>query len=296
MGVTTVTAGSAESASRGRDARKGLALAAPALLWTLAFFALPSGAIAVWSLFRREGAELVTTPGLDNYRRFLDQESFRLGLLNSVEVTLIVTVLAVLLAFPLAHAIATRIRPERQRLWLMAAVLPFWTSYVVRSYAWLLVLAPEGVVNSTLMTLGLVEEPLALSFNRAATITGFVHFSVMLCTLTIYASLVRIDPKLGLAAADLGANRWQVFTRITLPLAAPGIAAGAFLTIVITIGDYITPQILGGNTELLMPQIILLQINRRADIPMAAALSMILMLMVTIAYLALARWLTGRRR
>lgn len=279
-----------------RDAAKGLALAAPALLWTLAFFALPSGAIALWSLFRKDGADLDPSPGLDNYRRFFEQESFRLGWVNSVEVTVLVTVLAVALAFPLAHTIATRIRPERQRLWLMAAVLPFWTSYVVRSYAWLLVLSPDGVVNGTLIALGFTDEPLALSFNRAATVTGFVHFSVMLCTLTIYASLVRIDPKLALAAADLGANRRQILTRVTLPLAAPGIAAGAFLTIVITLGDYITPQILGGNTELLLPQLVLLQIQRRGDIPMAAALSMILMLTVTVAYLALARWLTGRQR
>jgi spermidine/putrescine transport system permease protein len=286
---------SVEALGARRDARRGFALAAPALLWTTAFFLLPSGAIVLWSLFRREGAELVTDPSLDNYRRFLDNDSFRLAMWNSIEVTLLVTVLSVLLAYPLAWAIANRVAPARQRLWLMLAVLPFWTSYVVRSYAWLLVLAPEGVVNRALMWLGLVSEPLALSFNQAATVTGFVHFFVMLCTLTIYSSLVRIDPRLPLAAADLGASGAQSFLRVTLPLSAPGVAAGAFLTFVICIGDYVTPQILGGNTQLLLPQVILLQINRRADIPLAAALSVLLLLLVTAAYLALARWLTTRR-
>jgi spermidine/putrescine transport system permease protein len=204
-------------------------------------------------------------------------------------------VLSVLLAYPLAYVIANRISPHRQRLWLMLAVLPFWTSYVVRSYAWLLVLAPEGVVNRFLTATGLVAEPLALSFNRGATVLGFVHFFVMLCTLTIYASLVRIDPKLRRAAADLGASPLQTFLRVTLPLSMPGVAAGAFLTFVIAVGDYVTPQILGGNTELLLPQVILLQINRRADIPMASALSMMLMFLVSAAYLALARWLTAKR-
>lgn len=286
---------SAQAGAARREAWRGLTLALPAALWTLALFVVPSAAIMVWSLFRRDGATLVTDPSLDNYRRFLEQDAFRLALWNSIEVTLLVTVLSVALAYPLAYVIATRLPPRRQRLWLMLAVLPFWTSYVVRSYAWLLVLAPEGVVNQVLVGSGLAAEPLALSFNRGATVLGFVHFFVMLCTLTIYASLVRIDPKLRRAAADLGASPLQTFLRVTLPLSAPGVSAGAFLTFVIAIGDYVTPQILGGNTELLMPQIILLQINRRADIPMAAALSLVLMLVVTVVYLALARWLTAKR-
>lgn len=295
LAASEATVPSAEARGARRDARRGFALALPATLWTIAFFVVPSAAILLWSLFRREGGALVTEPGLDNYRRFLEQDTFRLALWNSVEVTLIVTVISVILAYPLAYVIATRVSPRRQRTWLMLAVLPFWTSYVVRSYAWLLVLAPDGVVNRVLVATGFAPEPLALSFNRGATVLGFVHFFVMLCTLTIYASLARIDPKLRRAAADLGANGLQTFLRVTLPLSMPGVAAGAFLTFVIAVGDYVTPQILGGNTELLLPQVILLQINRRADIPMAAALSTLLMLLVTAAYLALARWLTARR-
>ena len=295
LAVSEAVLPSAESKGARRDARRGLVLALPALAWTIVFFLLPTAAILVWSLFRRDGAVLVTDPGFDNYRRFLEQDTFRLALWNSIEVTLMVTALSVLLAYPLAYVIANRISPQRQRLWLMLAVLPFWTSYVVRSYAWLLVLAPEGVVNRFLLATGLVAEPLVLSFNRGATVLGFVHFFVMLCTLTIYASLVRIDPKLRSAAADLGASALQTFLRVTLPLSMPGVAAGAFLTFVVAVGDYVTPQILGGNTELLLPQVILMQINRRADIPMASALSMILMLLVTAVYFALARWLTAKR-
>jgi spermidine/putrescine transport system permease protein len=117
----------------------------------------------------------------------------------------------------------------------------------------------------------------------------------MLLTLTIYASLKQLPPSYRRAAADLGANGLQTFLHIILPLTLPGIMVGAFLTFVLAIGDYVTPQILGGNNELLMPQLIMLQIGRRGDFPLAAALSLILMVVVTIAYLATARWLKLER-
>ena len=195
----------------------------------------------------------------------------------------------------LAATIAFRVPAHLQRLCLMLAVLPFWTSYVVRSYAWLLVLAPNGVINQTLLALGLTDAPLPLSFNRAATVMGFVHFFTMLATLTIYASLSRINPRLMLAARDLGASGVQVFARIILPLSVPGLAAGAFLIVVVVMGDYVTPQILGGNNDLVLPQTIMMQIQRRGDVPMATALSVVMMVVVAAAYLALARKLTAER-
>ncbi len=202
--------------------------------------------------------------------------------------------LSVLLAYPLAWILAYRVPPRWQRAALLLAILPFWTSYLVRSYSWLLVLAPEGVVLSALRSVGL-DPGLQLVSNRTGTVIGFVHFFTMLLTLTIYASLVQIPASYLRAAADLGASAWQAFWRVTLPLSLPGVAVGAFLTFVLAIGDYITPQILGGNRELLMPQAIMLQIGRQADFPMAAALSLILMLVVSLAYLACARWLRLER-
>ncbi|MEE8246656.1 MAG: ABC transporter permease, partial [Alphaproteobacteria bacterium] len=176
-----------------------------------------------------------------------------------------------------------------QRLMLMLVVLPFWTSYVIRSYSWLLVLSNNGVINQALLGLGLIDQPLAMSNTRGATVLGFVHFFTMLLTLTIYANLAQIKDSYRKAAADLGASSLQIFLRITLPLSLPGVAVGAFLTFVLAIGDYITPQILGGSRELLMPQAIMLQIGRRADFPMASALSMVLMVVVTAVFLAFAR-------
>jgi spermidine/putrescine transport system permease protein len=234
-------------------------------------------------------------PTLANYGHFLANESYRQALVNSLQVTLIVTVVSVLLAYPFAWFLA-EIVPERwQRLGLMLAILPFWTSYVVRSYSWLLVLGERGVVNSAMTGLGVLADPVQLANTRLAIITGFVHFFVMLLTLTIYANLKQLSPSYRRAAADLGASGVQTFVYVILPLTLPGIVVGAFLTFVLAIGDYITPQILGGGSELLMPQLIMLQVGRRGDFPMASALSLILMVFVTAAFFACARWLKIER-
>jgi spermidine/putrescine transport system permease protein len=265
------------------------------LIWTLVFFVLPLGFIAAMSLWARTPEGIVRTWNLANYAAFFGNPSLREGLWNSLEITATVTALSVLLAYPLAWFIAMQVPRRWQRLALILAILPFWTSYVVRSYAWFLLLAQNGFINQALTGVGLIDGPLGLANTRIATVIGFTHFFVMLLTLTIYANLVQLSPNYARAAADLGANRFQVFSHVILPLTLPGIMVGAFLTFVLCIGDYITPQILGGNNELTLPQIIMIQIGRRADFPMAAAIGMVLMAVVALAYLACARWLRIER-
>ena len=271
--------------------RIGWASVSPALLWTLVFFVVPFIAMAVTSLQPKDADDV----SLASYTQFFTNPSYWRALTNSLEVTLIVTFFSVLLAYPFAWILAFVVPERFQRLALMLAVLPFWTSYVVRSYSWLLVLAEKGVINSALVDAGLLSEPIQLANTRAATVIGFVHFFVMLLTLTIYANLKQLSPNYRKAAADLGASGFQTFIHVILPLTLPGIMVGAFLTFVLAIGDYITPQILGGNNELLMPQLIMMQIGRRGDFASASALSLILMVVVTLAYLACARWLKLER-
>lgn len=262
----------------------------PALLWTLAFFAAPFITMALISITVKGGGF-----SLANYQQFFTDPSYYRALFNSLQVTAIVTVVSILLAYPFAWILAERIPERWQRLALILAILPFWTSYVVRSYSWLLVLAEKGVVNNTLVQLGLIGEPIQLANTRFATVTGFVHFFVMLLTLTIFANLKQLSPSYRKAAADLGAGPVRTFLHVILPLTLPGIMVGAFLTFVLATGDYITPQILGGNNELLMPQLIMLQIGRRGDFPLASALAILLMAVVTVAYLLCARWLKIER-
>lgn len=281
--------------TRNAGVSRGWAFVGPAVLWTLAFFIVPFVMMICYSLWQRAGTELVRSWNLDNYTGFLDKPHFVAGLQNSLEITVLVTVVSIILAYPLAWIIAERVPRRWQRLALLLAILPFWTSYVVRSYAWLLVLSRGGYLNQFLMGAGIIDSPLEITATRAATVTGFVHFFVMLLTLTIYANLVQLSPNYRRAAMDLGASPLQTFWHVILPLTLPGVVVGAFLTFVLCIGDYITPQILGGNNELVLPQIIMLQITRRADFPTAAALSIILMVVITLVYLAASRWLKMER-
>lgn len=277
--------------SASRETVRGWGFAAPALLWTAAFFVLPFLVMAAMSLATLEGRTLIWGLDPDNYLELATKPYLWRAVLVSLEITLTVTAVSVVLAYPLAWTIAFRVPPRWQRLVLLLAILPFWTSYVVRSYAWLLVLAREGIVNQALMSLGLTSEPVTLANTRLATVTGFVHFFVMLLTLTIFANLIQLSPNYRRAAMDLGASAFQTFRHVILPLTLPGIMTGAFLTFVLCIGDYVTPQILGGNNELTVPQVIMVQLGRRADFPLASALAIVLMALVTLAYLSVSRWL-----
>lgn len=276
---------------QGRDDIRGWGFIGPGLLWTIAFFVVPLLIMAAYSLFQRIGGRIVSDLSFQNYIAFFSKPHHVNALVNSLEVTLITTVISVLLAYPLAYILAYRVPPRWQRIALMMAILPFWTSYVVRSYSWLLVLSSNGVLSNMLQWLGIIDNPISVANSRAATILGFVHFFTMLLTLTIFANLVQISASYRKAAADLGATPWQTFWRITLPLSTPGIMVGAFLTIVLTLGDYITPQILGGFREVLLPQAIMLQIQRQADFPMASAMSLVLMIAISIIFLCFSRWL-----
>jgi spermidine/putrescine transport system permease protein len=248
--------------------RAGVLAVAPALLFTLVFFILPFAGMGIVSLTAK-GASF---PTLSNYAQFFNNWAYFQGMVNSLEITTIVTLVSILIAYRFAWVLAFVVPERWQRVALLLAVLPFWTSYVVRCYSWLLVLAEQGIVNDALLWL-----------------------FVMLLTLTIYANLKQLSPNYQKAAADLGASPFRVFWHVVLPLTLPGIMVGAFLTFVLAIGDYVTPQILGGNKELVLPQVIMMQFQRRNDIPLSSALSIVLMLVISLAYLACAKWLKLER-
>ena len=267
----------------------------PALWFTVVFFAVPLAVMLTVSFWQRVYGKLTATWDLANYIKFFGRDYLVESLFNSIEVTLLTTVLSIVLAYPLAYALAYKVAPRFQRIILLLAVMPFWTAYVVRSYSWLLVISENGVINVFLTGLGLIDQPLEMAYSRGATVLGFVHFFTMLITLTIYANLVQIKPSYQKAAADLGASPLQVFIRITLPLSIPGVVVGAFIAFVIAIGDYITPQILGGGTEVLVPQAIMLQVSRAANFPMASVMSVTLMIVVIVVYLISAKHMKMER-
>lgn len=278
-----------------RRTLRGWGYVGPSLAWVAAFFVIPLLIMAAYSLFHRVGGRLITDPSFDNYLTFFSKSHHYDALFNSLEVSALTTIISIILAYPLAYILAYRVPPRWQRIALMMAILPFWTSYVVRSYSWLLVLSSGGVISNSLQWLGIVGGPISLANSRTATVLGFVHFFTMLLTLTIFANLIQISPNYRKAAADLGASRFQTFWRVTFPLSVPGVMVGAFLTIVLALGDYITPQILGGLQEMLLPQAIMLQIQRHANFPMASAMSLVLMVVISIIFLLFSRWLRIER-
>ena len=271
------------AASQARLAGFGFTL--PAVAWILLFFGAPLVIMAAMSLLPLTGDGSAPHWSFKAYRDFFAQPAYVEAIWNSMVTTAMVVVLSLLLAYPFAYVLATKVPKRWQRFALACAILPFWTSYVVRSYAWLLVLAPTGVVNWVLVNLHLIARPIIFAYNPGATVLGFVHFFIMLNALTIYANLVQINPRYALAAQDLGASAWRSFLAVTLPLSVPGMAVGAFLTVVLCIGDFITPQILGGGKELLLPQVILMQIQRQLDLPMASVMSLVLTVIVAVVYL-----------
>ena len=181
-------------------------LLAPALGFVLLCFVAPFLAMVMTSLGQVTETGIEALAGFQNYVQFFENNAYFQALTNSLEVTAMVVVISVLLAYPFAWILAERVPERFQRLCLMLAVLPFWTSYVVRSYAWLLVLSKKGAVNDMLLGTGLIAEPLVLANTRTATVLGFVHFFVMLLTLTIYANLKQLSPNYRKAASDLGAS------------------------------------------------------------------------------------------
>lgn len=267
----------------------------PALGWTAVCFAAPIVIMILVSFWQRIGGRIVPDWTIANYAAFFGKSYLVEALVNSIVVSLLTTVISVVVAYPLAYILAYQVPQRWQRYLLILAVLPFWTSYVIRSYSWLLLLSDNGFINVVLQSLGVVSEPVHFAYNRGATVLGFVHFFTMLLTLTIYANLVQISRSYRLAGADLGASKLQIFLRITLPLSLPGVAVGAFITFVIAIGDFITPQILGGSKELLVPQAIILQVQRAADLPMASVMSLMLMVVVSVTYLMFSKYLKMER-
>jgi len=291
-GASTPTA---ESRAQARARLAGLGFALPAVAWIVLFFAAPIAIMAAYSLMPLGPDGRPGPLSFGAYESFFAESAFTQALWNSVVTTVIVVVASTLLAYPFAYGIA-RLLPKRwQRLALAFAILPFWTSYVVRSYAWLLALSPVGFINHALLGLHIIDHAILFAYNPQATELGFVHFFIMLNALTIYANLVQINPHYAMAARDLGASAWRCFLSITLPLSIPGIAVGAFLTIVLCIGDFVTPQILGGFRGLLLPQVVMMQIQRQLNLPMASVMSLVLTLVVALAYLAMQRWLKMAR-
>ncbi len=267
-------------------------LIAPGTLWLWAFMVVPCLLIFVLAFFERGiygGVEYYWNT--DNFRRAWDP--LYLGIFaTSGRIALTATVVSLLLAYPAAYAVSLLPR-RRQTVWLFFIMLPCWSNYLIRTYAWMVMLNREGLINRTLIAVGIINEPLPLLYNEFAVVVGLVYNYLPFVILAIYASLSRLPPELREASSDLGASSLRTFIRITLPLTLPGVAAGAVFVFVLSVGNFITPDLLGGGRLQMVGNLIYDQFLTARDWPFGASLSLVLM--VIMAALLFAQAVAARR-
>lgn len=260
----------------------------PAWAFTLVLFLAPLTIVVVYSLQTRGTYGGVTLPWtLENFSRLLDP-LYGMILLRSFLIAAVSTLLCLLLAFPLALYISRS--GTRKTLLLNLVMLPFWTSFLVRTYAWMFLLRDTGLINSALLATGVIHEPLPLLYNDWAVIVGLVYGYLPFAVLPLYSNLERLDKSLLEAASDLGARPWQALIHVMLPLTTPGLRAAAVLVFIPCLGAYLTPDLLGGGKSMMIGNLVQNQFTSARDWPFGAALSLSLMAVVMLLlYLLLRR-------
>jgi spermidine/putrescine transport system permease protein len=251
---------------------------APSALVMLLLVAAPMAIVLYYSLLTRGvygGVEWPLT--LENWRRLADPLYLHI-LARTAALAAAATALCLVLGFPLALFIS-RAGP-RKNLYLYLVILPFWTSFLVRTYAWMFLLRETGVINAALMGLGLIREPLGMLYTPGAVLVGLVYGHLPFMVLPLYAALERMDRSLLEAAADLGARPWQAALRVLVPLAAPGIRAGSVLVFVPCLGAYLTPDLLGGSKTVMAGNLIQNQFTQARDWPFGSAAALALMAII----------------
>ncbi|HWI60603.1 MAG TPA: ABC transporter permease [Symbiobacteriaceae bacterium] len=260
---------------RPRPGLRKLALAGPTGLWLLLFQGIPLALILVMSFGTRTGTGAVAYDfSLRNYIRFADPLYVSV-LANSFGVALLVTLITLAIGYPMAYFIAAQ-PPRLRNRWLFLVIVPFWTSMLIRTYGWMFILRGNGLFNSLLLKLGVVDAPLNLLYTKGAAILGLVYMLLPFMVLPIYASVEKLDLTLIRAAYDLGARPLRTFRTVVLPLTMPGVAAGSVLVMIPAIGLYYVSDLLAGSKLMLIGNLIQLQFKQANDWPFGSAASVIL--------------------
>ena len=258
----------------------------PGVLWLILLMIVPCAIILITAFYERGvyGGVDWSAASLGNFVR-AGEWLYLAIFLDSARIAAIATVVALLIGYPAAFAI-TRARPEWQTGLIFLAILPFWTNYLIRTYAWIVLLNPAGLINSSLKKLGVIAAALPLLYNEFAVILGLVYNYVPFVILAVFSALQRLDPSYAEASRDLGAGAWVTFFRITLPLTVSGVAAGAVFVFVLSIGNFVTPDLLGGGKLQMVGNLVYDQFLTARDWPFGSALSSILIAIMLLVLLA----------
>lgn len=275
------------------EGRKGLLLVSPTFAYAILLLAAPLILVILFSFWTQDYLDLDTTPTLANYKEAWTDPLYRELMLRSLRISVLVTTVTVLTAFPVAYYVSFRVK-ERKALWLFLITAPFWTSYLLRVFLWKVILGYNGVLNSALLWAGIIDEPLQfILYNVNAVVITLAHAWAPFAILPIFVALEKIDRSLLEAAEDLGDGPVRRFFRVTLPLAIPGVMAATLIVLIPTVGDFITPRLVGGTEGLMISNMIQVQFGKANNAPLGAALAVSSMFIV--GGLSLLIFLASRR-
>ena len=267
----------------------------PGFAWWAVFLLAPIGLVLVSSFFRRgQFGGVVYEFNLENYARAFDPLYLKV-LWYSVRIAFTTTVICLLVGYPAAYFIATRTSARVRNALLVLVILPFWTNFLIRTYAWIILLNRGGVINRTLQSTGLIDAPLPLLYNDFAIVLGLVYGYLPLMILPLYAALERLNPELLEVAGDLGSRPFRVLRTVTLPLIVPGLVAGCVFVFVPSLGNFPVPQLLGGGRRIMMGNLINQQFLDARDWPFGSTLALMLMAILMVLLVVQARVLRHGR-
>lgn len=262
-------------------------LAVPAWAWLIAFFVLPVATVVYFSFGYKPGlfgTHATDVLSFDRYREALSPTFFT-TFTNTLRVGVLGTLICLVIGIPMAYWMAVKVSPGKRAFLLALVIVPFWTNFLVRTIGWQVILAPEGWLSGMLQTLGVREDPLALLYTRSAVLLGVVYNYLPLMILPLFVAFDRVGPALREASKDLGANRWRTFTRVTLPMARPGIIAGVLLVFIPLMGDYITATVLGGARGNMVGQLVASQFQAAQNWALGSAMAVLLILVIAASVL-----------
>lgn len=273
------------------ERRRPWILLAPTLAALVLLMLVPIGIMLVYTFYKFQTAGVETPDfNLGNWHEFFSDPYYHGFLWKTARISVITALLCAVMGYPPAYFIAmTRFR--HKWLLLLLLIVPFWISFTIRTFSWVHILGEQGIINATLMGLGIISEPLPMLYTEGSVIMGMIHFLLPYMILNVYVSLEGIDRNLISAARSLGCTNWQAFKEVTLPLSLPGLGAGLLLSFVLAAGSYVTPQILGGRRDSLFGNLIFDTIMKELNWPMGTTLSIVLLFLLGIVSVIYSRYM-----
>jgi spermidine/putrescine transport system permease protein len=267
------------------EARAGLKLISPTAIYVILLLAVPLATVLVYSILTGGRANVSLPVTFENYSELWSKSVYGYIMFKSLMVALTVTFITVMLAYPVAYFVSFHVRPERKSLWLFLITIPFWTSYIIRVSLWFVILGYGGIIDSALASIGLSPLNIA-SYSILSIIIVLAHAYAPFAVLPIFVSLEKVDRSLLEAGQDLGESGWVTFLRVTLPLSMPGVIAAALIVFIPTVGDYVTPELVGDGKEPMIANLIETQLLKLQNFPQGSAFAVASMLMVGVVSVA----------